>query len=194
MVDAAAEAIALFLRHFAANLGGDTHRDHSGGHFHAFGNQSARRNDSSAADMGVIQYCGSDADQAFVFNDAAMQNNSMAHRHAIADRERKSDVGVQHAIILNTHLVAHANRSRIAAQSSARPNARTLANNDVANDLGRLAYRMGMKEVAEQLFRRFPRIIRDVARLRKSQYPDSTKKVMIYAVDADGRSTFVESI
>src|SRR5277367_4986573 len=65
-----------------------------------------------------------------------MQHDKVSHRDAIADVEGQSNVCMEDTIILNTDLVANANRGGIAAQGGARPYTGTLANNDVADDLG----------------------------------------------------------
>ena len=108
-----------------------------GGNLHAFRHQRARGNDSASSDLGSVQNDRADADKSAVLYYASVQHHGVPDRDAAADKAWVSHtVDMQDSVVLNAGLVADANVVHVAANRDIRPDAGSLADNDVANNLG----------------------------------------------------------
>src|SRR6185437_15923673 len=126
VLDAFAEAGLLFGRHRAPGLGGNTQRQHSGGHFGVFGHQRSGGHHGAFADASPVEYDGADANQRFIFHGAAVQHRQVSHRYTVADRERNAGIAVQHGAVLDAGLRANLDAIDVAADGHMGPDAGAL--------------------------------------------------------------------
>ena len=118
-------------------LAGHAHHHAVRRHFRAFRHHRAGGDHRASSDPRAIQHDRADADQALVFDGAAVQHRQMPHRDAIADVQRKQPgVAMQHRIVLNVGLVADADGVDVAARGDVGPDAGALADCHVSDHLG----------------------------------------------------------
>src|SRR5262249_61014932 len=83
----------------------------------------ARADQAVAADLHAVEHDRAHADQAVVGDRAAVQNHGMADGASCTDRERKADVGVQDAVLLNVRTFADLDPFVVAPQARPIPDA-----------------------------------------------------------------------
>src|SRR5699024_5878654 len=98
----------------------------------AFRDQGIGANNAVAADGGAVKHYGLDADQAIVADGAAMQHGLVANGDALADVQRRTFVGMQHAVVLDIGTRADDKVVDIATQHGIEPDADVLAQHDTA--------------------------------------------------------------
>src|SRR5580692_4768776 len=124
----------VVLAHLAHRLGRRAEDHRAVGEALVLDDDGAGADQAILADHRVVQHHGLDADQAAVADRAAMQHHLVAHRHALAERERRPEVGVQHAILLDVGIVADHDRLVVAAHHGAGHDGHPLAQGHRADD------------------------------------------------------------
>jgi hypothetical protein len=89
-----------------------------------------------APDRGSVQDHRADADQGIVADRAAVQHDHVPDGHTVADDQRKAEVGVQDAAVLNVRPLAHGDRLVVAAQHAVPPDAGIAPEADLAYEHG----------------------------------------------------------
>src|SRR5687767_8732235 len=131
------EARAFRLVDLATNLAGNTHHEAAGRNLRAFGNERACRDHGAFADSRAVEHDGPDTDQAVILDSATVQNDRVSDGDAVADVEREfTVVDMEDGVVLDVAIVTDADGVDIAAQGSVAPDAGTLADFHIADDLG----------------------------------------------------------
>src|SRR6266571_613648 len=103
-----------------------------------FGHQGAGGNDRALADYDVIQEHRRHADEAVVFDAAAVEHRAMPDRDPVADDCGRARHGVQNASVLYVAVRPDADGVNVAAQHGPEPDTRVLADFHAADDDGAL--------------------------------------------------------
>src|SRR5262249_30886700 len=89
----------------------------------ALGYDRAGADQAVAADLHAVEHDRAHADEAVIGDRTAVQDHRVADGAAGPDRERKADVGVQDAVLLNVRAFADLDPFVVAAQARAVPTA-----------------------------------------------------------------------
>mmetsp|Transcript_41616 Transcript_41616/g.97794 ORF Transcript_41616/g.97794 Transcript_41616/m.97794 type:complete len:294 (-) Transcript_41616:1168-2049(-) len=123
MGGAGAQPVDLVRLEGPHRLGGAADDQRTIGELLALGDQRAGANDAVAADAGAVQDHRADADQRAVADGAAVQHDLVAHRHVLAQHQRKAVVGMQDRAILDVAAAADVQGRAVAAQHRVEPDA-----------------------------------------------------------------------
>src|SRR5690606_40465121 len=90
------QAVDVGRLELADHLPGRAHDDTAVGNLLAFGDQRARPDQATAADLRAVEHDGLDADPRAVADGAPVQHRLVADRHEFADGGRAVGIDVQH--------------------------------------------------------------------------------------------------
>src|SRR5579884_1454396 len=116
--------------HFCRSAG----REHSGRYRDAFADDAPRRDERALTDHCAAQYHGVAADQGKLLDAAIFHYRAVPHGDVVGDDRLPVFADVQHAVVLDRRARADANRPVVAAKHCAEPDARFLADFDVADE------------------------------------------------------------
>ena len=106
----------------------------------ALQHQCAGGNDGSFADVGIVEHCGSHADECATADGAGMNGGVVTDAHVILDFGRSNAVGHMHAgSVLHVDTVAHVYMSHITAHHGVEPDGTFIAHHHFAHNGGILA-------------------------------------------------------
>ena len=117
-----------FTNHFSWNA----HNQRVGRDDFALRNECTGGDDGTSADDRTVQYDGTYAYQAVVFDRRAMDDRSMPNSHTVADGTRESRIAVQAAEILNVGLGTDPDPDAITSNHGPEQHARLRTNCDIA--------------------------------------------------------------
>ena len=99
------------------------------------------------ADLRAVQNDRTHADQAAVFDDASVQGDRVAYRDVLADVNAPLLLhAVENAVVLYVRVGADADLVDVAAEDGVHPHRGVLAEDDVADDLGRVVDEAGGRD------------------------------------------------
>ena len=123
----------LFIANGGDNFRGSTKCLHPGRNFRILGYETSGAQHHEFADLGPIQDHTTHSDQGKIANAAGMEHRRMSDRDVVADDRGMSLIGhVHNAIVLNVTSIAHPNVIYIPTQYGPKPNARIVANPNIA--------------------------------------------------------------
>ena len=129
---------AVGIGQLATLLSWDAGPQRTWGNDGVFRDDRARRDDRALADTGVVQDHDADADEAGIFNNAAVDGGVVANRDPIADDDRIAMAhSVEHGAVLHVGVGTDGNGVDVAAHDGVHPDAGMLTQGYVADDLGR---------------------------------------------------------
>src|SRR5262245_46992044 len=127
-------SLAVTVGHLALDPRRLTYRQAAGRNDGPLQDYAADGHTAAPADFRAVHDNGTHADQAIVLDARPMDDRPVPQRDAVAERARKSLVGMQHAAVLHVRLPADAYRRRITADHCPEPDARRGADGHVTYD------------------------------------------------------------
>src|SRR4051794_35629256 len=113
---------------------GHARGEHAGADRAAVGDDGARGEDRARADVRVVEDDRAHPDHRALVDDAAFEQRVVADRRAPADDRRMVAVAVHDRAVLDRDLLADLDVRDVAAQDGAEPDARAVADADVAGE------------------------------------------------------------
>ena len=128
---------AVLFGEFAAKLGGYAGPQGAGRNDGVFWDDGAGGDDGAGTDAAIVQHTGADADEAFVFNHAAMNRGVVADGDPVADNDPvEIALAMEDGAVLDVGVGAYVNRIDVAAKHGIHPDRGVLPEGDVADKLG----------------------------------------------------------
>lgn len=132
----AQDGLLVFGAELFAELAGDAHPQRLRLYRRAFRDHRPGGDDAPAPDARAVQDDAAHADEAAVLDGAAVQRDGVADGDPLAEDDLVLVAhAVQHAVVLDVGVGAHADGGHVAAQHGAHPDARVLAEGDIADEL-----------------------------------------------------------
>src|SRR5437764_1296617 len=111
---------------------GHSHDQRTGRYLHALRNDRPRRDHAPRSDAHVVEQDASHTDEAFVFHDAGMENDAVAHAHTRANQRRLALVHVDDGGVLEVRGLPNHDGGHVAAEHGLVPDARAGTQRNVA--------------------------------------------------------------
>jgi hypothetical protein len=153
IVDVAEDCFLVFFVELAAEFSWRTHPEGIRLDNRFLGDQGTGGDDGAGSDDGAVEDDGAHSDEAAGFNGATVEYSVVANGDIVANEDAVfSFHAMEDAVVLNVGVVADADLVNVAAEDRVHPDAGVLAEDDVANELGRVVDVAGVGELGSDAF------------------------------------------